>query len=127
MFDAEALRQMFSIQSAAWTFVALIFLFIWRMWNGAPAMFAQWIAYRTHKASEKAAHWNRLQVEIARLSEAERKCRADFDELHDGFVKVKAEIAELRGYQAGYGRASQEAAGVVAIERLGDGPRGGGK
>lgn len=140
MLNADALRQIFSVQSAAWTITALVMLFVWRMWNGAPAMFAQWIAYRRAVAEEKAAHWNRLQDEIARLSAAERKCREDFDGLHKNFLQrghehaseladLKAQIAEMRGYFAGYGKASQEAAGIVALERLKDkdGPKGGGK
>jgi hypothetical protein len=81
-------------------------------------MFAQWIAYKQAKAAEKAAHWNRLQTEITRLSEAERQCRQDFDKLHDEFVEMKSTLSELRGYQAGYGRAHQEAAAIVASERL---------
>lgn len=117
VFDADALRQIFSVQSAAWTFTALIFLFVWRMWNGAPAMFSQWIAYKQAKAAEKAAHWNRLQTEITRLSDAERQCRQDFDKLHSDFIDIKAQLSELRGYQAGYGRAHQEAAAIIAIER----------
>lgn len=132
MFDADALRQIFSIQSAAWTGVALFFLFVWRMWNGAPAMFAQWIAYRRAKAEEKAAHWNRLQQEIARLDESAKESRAAEARCNEELYGVKTRLATLEGYQAGYGRAAQEAAGIVAIERLNkaekpDGPKGGGK
>lgn len=143
MLNADALKQIFSVQSAAWTITAVIMLFVWRMWNGAPAMFAQWIAYKRARAEEKSAHWNRLQSEIGRLSDAERRCRDDYNQLHQSFIDrgnshaaeiadLKTQIAEMRGYFAGYGKASQEAAGIVAIERLKsatdkDGPKGGGK
>ena len=111
MADALALRQIFSIQSAAWIAVALLFLFVMRMWNGAPAMFQQWIAYKRAKAEEKAADWSRLRDHCNFLMSAEENCRSELNE-------VKGRLATLEGYMAGQGRASQEAAGIVAIERM---------
>lgn len=113
MADVLALRQILSVESAAWVAVALLFLFVMRMWNGAPAMFQQWIAYKRAKAEEKAADWSRLRDHCNFLMQAEEKCRS---ELND----VKGRLANLEGYMAGQGRASQEAAGIVAIERLKD-------
>jgi hypothetical protein len=118
MVDALALRQIFSIESAAWAFVALCFLFLVRLWNGAPGMFAQWIDYRRARAAEKAADWERLRDEIKRLADAEQQCRRDFQELHTQHMNVVERLSSLEGYMAGQGRASQEAAGIVAIERL---------
>lgn len=112
MVDALALREIFSLESAAWIAVALLFLFVVRMWNGAPAMFEQWIAYKRAKAEEKSADWSRLRDHCSFLMQAEENCRS---ELND----VKGRLATLEGYMAGQGRASQEAAGIVAIERLG--------
>jgi hypothetical protein len=139
MVDELALRQIFSLESATWTIALLLMLFLVRMWNGAPAMFAQWVAWRRsvaeariaeagRLAAEKASDWSRLRDEIARLSDAERKCREDFDVLHDRFIAnevahskeiglLRSEIAELRGFMTGQGSARQEAAGIVAIER----------
>lgn len=155
MVDVYALQQILSLKNAAWAAVALLALFILRMWNGAPAVFAQWVAWRhsvaeakaaerRQAAEEKAADWTRLREEIARLSESEKQCRRDYDALHkqlieteQKFIKVeqthaeqvselRAEIAELRGYLVGQGKAAQEAAGIVAMERSrrrkGDGP-----
>lgn len=125
MADALALKQIFSIQSAAWAVVALIFLLIVRMWNGAPAMLETWILWRQSKAAEKASDWHRLRDEIRRLSEAEERCRSDFAnlhrkhmELHQEYADISRRVAELEGWQTGQGRASQEAAGVVALERM---------
>lgn len=112
MVDAIALHQIFSLESAAWIAVAILVLLVLRMWNGAPAMFAQWIAYRRAKAEEKAADWSRLRDHCNFLIEAEERCRS---ELND----VKGRLAALEGYMDGQGRASQEAAGIVALERLG--------
>lgn len=139
MVDELALKQIFSLQSATWTIAALIALFIIRLWNGAPAMFAQWVEWRkavaeaktaeaSRVAAEKAADWSRLRDEIVRLSDAERKCREDFDALHERFIErekahflemgeVKNELSVLRGYMEGLGNARQEASGIVAIER----------
>lgn len=111
MVDAIALRQIFSIENAAWTVTILIALLVLRMWNGAPAMFEQWIAYKRAKAEEKAADWSRLREHCSFLMEAEERCRVELNE-------VKSRLASLEGYMAGQGKASQEAAGIVAIERL---------
>lgn len=124
MVDAQELRAIFSVQNAAWTAVTLLLLFVWRMWNGAPAMFAQWIDYRRAKAEERSADWNRFREEIKYLRDAERQCRSDYDELYrrshlrdEEIAELRKELGELRGYMAGQGRAAQEAAGIVAIER----------
>lgn len=111
MADALAIKQIFSLESAAWIAVALLFLFIVRTWNGAPAMFEQWIQYKRAKAEEKASDWSRLRDHCSFLMEAEERCRSELNE-------VKSRLATLEGYLAGQGKASQEAAGVVALERL---------
>lgn len=118
MADALALRQIFSLENAAWVGVALCFLFIARMWNGAPAMFQQWIAYRKAVAEEKQAHWvpllaenKRLDERCIRLEKAEERCR---DELMD----VKGRISVLEGYQIGKGQLRQELTIIEATERL---------
>lgn len=118
MVDALALKQIFSLESAAWIAVALLFLFVVRMWSGAPAMLEQYILYKQTKAAEKVSDWNRLRDEIRRLSESELQCRRDFQQLHRDYLDLRSELADLRGYLAGQGRASQEAAGVVALERM---------
>jgi hypothetical protein len=118
MVDGLALRQIFSVENAAWTGILLLGLLVLRMWNGAPAMFEQWISYKRAKAEEKASDWRRLQEEIDRLSKSEQRCRVDFDKLHDDFLTLSKELAELRGWMAGQGTARQEAAGVVALDRL---------
>ena len=82
-------------------------------------MFQQWIAYRRARAEERAADWIRLREEISRLSEAEERCRQDYRELHNQHMDVIERLRALEGYMAGQGRAAQEAAGIVAIERLG--------
>lgn len=118
MADALALKQIFSLENAAFIALALFALLVLRMWNGAPAMFEQWISWRRARAEHKAAEWGRLLSENKRIDErcirletAEERCRAEL-------LDVKGRLAALEGYMAGQGKASQEAAGVVALERL---------
>ena len=112
--------------------------------SGAPALWAgffmlagwivrTWPVWKQRvteaRASDDAlvgAQWTRFQNEIARLvtrvgdledkyqrlEESEQRCR---EELAD----AKGRIAELEGYNIGTGSARQEAAGIVAAERLG--------
>lgn len=123
MVDALAVRDILSVEGAAWTGTLVLALFVLRMWNGAPAMFEQWISYRRAKAEEKAADWSRLRDHCNFLIEAEERCRAELGD-------VERRLAKLEGYAEGQGNARQEAAGIVAIERLGQDkskPREGGK
>jgi len=113
MIDALAIKQIFSLESAAWIAVSILFLFVMRTWNGAPAMFQQWVAYKKAKAEEKAADWSRLRDHCNFLIDAEERCRTELNE-------VKTRLATLEGYMAGQGQARQEAAGVVALDRLTD-------
>lgn len=114
MVDAIAVRDILSVEGAAWTGTLVLALFVLRMWNGAPAMFEQWISYRRAKAEEKAADWSRLRDHCNFLIEAEERCRAELGD-------VERRLAKLEGYAEGQGNARQEAAGIVAIERLGKG------
>lgn len=118
MFNAEAWRQIFSVQSAAWTATAFIFLFTVRMWNGAPAMFAQWVAWRRARADEKAADWQRLREENQRIDARCQRLEAAEERCREELAGVKQRLASLEGWLAGQGQAHQEAAGVVALERL---------
>lgn len=116
MFDSEALHQILSIQSAAWTATAIFMLLAVRLWSGTPAMFQQWIAYRSHQAEAKLADWNRLREEIKRLSEAEERCRRDYGDLYAQHMDMVRRIAELEGYMTGQNKASQEAAEIATLE-----------
>jgi hypothetical protein len=118
MVDGAAVNQILSVRGALWTLVLIVSMFIIRMWNGSPAMFQQWIEYRKARAAEKSADWDRLRAEIIRLSEAERQCREDYDKLFEQLMELRKQLSHLEGYMAGQGKAAQEAAGIVAIERL---------
>jgi hypothetical protein len=111
MLNVDALRQFFSVQGAAWTSTCILALFVVRMWNASPAMFAQWIAYRRLRAEERTADWTRRGDEIKRLSDAEQRCVAEL-------LDVKKRLATLEGYQIGRGQAAQDVTIFEGSKRL---------
>lgn len=105
---------------------AVLCLLAARIWSGLPNFMDRWLALKAAKAAEKAADWARLRdllkdqgEEIGRLTKAEKQCREDHAELHRQHMEVMSRLTSLEGYMAGQGKASQEAAGIVAIERMG--------
>jgi hypothetical protein len=118
MPNASAVADIFSVQVAAWTTTTAVCLFIFRLWNVSPAMFAQWIAYRRSRAEEKAADWKRRGDEIKRLDDrckalevAETRCREDL-------ADAKERIAILEGYQIGRGTMRQEVTVLEVSQRV---------
>ena len=125
MVDAQAIKQLFSTENTTLGIFFVVCLFVWRMWHSGPAVGETWILWQQTKAAQKVSDWSRLRDEIRRLSEAEVRCRKDYDDLHRKHMELHQEyadlgrrVAELEGYNVGQGRASQEAAGIVAIERM---------
>lgn len=116
----DVLDQIFSLQTAAWTANAILLLFVVRMWNGAPAMFAQWIAYRRAKAEEKSSDWSRLREEITRLDSRCDDLQTEVDECRkrEGDWMGRAIAAESA--LAGRGQAAQEVTILQSKRRLAD-------
>jgi hypothetical protein len=118
MVDFHAVRAILSAENAAWASFAVICLFIFRMWNGAPAMFEQWVAYKRAKAEEKSSDWQRLRDEnkriddrCIRLEQSEEQCRKEL-------ADIKGRVAMLEGYQVGVGEARQQVAIIEGAERI---------
>src|SRR5687767_4602178 len=85
--DGAALREVFSLTSGVWTMAALMALGVWRMWNGLPAVMAQWIAWRQQKQTE----------EIARLRAIEDAKSSDWNRLRDEVTRLVTRIEQLEG------------------------------
>lgn len=129
MVDELALRDIFSATTfSAGTFL-VVFLMAVKAWNGLPALGQTVAIWRESRTAEQESMWNRMLGEIHRLSDAEKQCRADYDSLRRKFMDseevynleiadLRKEIADLKGYMHGQGRAANEAAGIVAAERL---------
>lgn len=127
MVNGLSFNEIFSDTNTNVAILFIICLFVWRMWNSGPAIGETWILWQQTKAAEKVSDWTRLRDEIRRLSEAEQQCRSDYAflhtqhmELHKQYSELHSRITHLEAYYAGQGRASQEAAGIVAIERMKD-------
>lgn len=117
MLSLESLRHLFSLQSAAWTSTAILFLLAVRMWNGAPAMFAQWIAYRQAKAAERSGDWSRLRAEITRLDERCDHLQKEVDECREREAEWMHRAIAAEAFQLGEGEALQKAQRIVSADR----------
>lgn len=116
--DVAALRQIFSVEGAAWASFVVIALLTVRMWNGAPAMFGKWIEWRIAKAAEKSADWTRLRGEIDRYGERIKHLEQRDQECQRDLAAALGRIAKLEGYEAGRGEARQEVAVLKSAERI---------
>jgi hypothetical protein len=119
VFDASALQQIFSWQSAAWTSTAVLLLFVVRMWNGAPAMLDRWLAFRTAKANEKSADWTRLRDEINRLNAWCHELQEAVDECRQREAEWMSRAVTAEATLQGYGEWRQIQAVREASKRLG--------
>jgi len=126
VFD-NALRHFFNVQTLLGIQTAAIILFILRMWNGSPAMFAQWIAYRRARAEEKSADWERIRYERDAASEALKIAREEIDMLRDKLAErdqriamLIGENARLQGIQQGFGEWRNIQTVLEAAKRLSD-------
>lgn len=95
-----------------------------------PVWLERWLAFLQARQAAKEQDWNRLRDEVNRLDtrikdlesqkvdqEAENeRCRRDL-------AAAVKRIAELEGYMLGQGQARQEAANIVAVERISDAER----
>lgn len=79
--------------------------------KSGPAFMARWNERLRDKAAEKASDWTRLRGEIDRHTEEIKQLKAENLECH-------RRLAALEGYNDGRGKAAQDAAGIVALERL---------
>lgn len=80
-----------------------------------------------------AAEIARLDARCERLETAEQGCRAELAENKAELAAAKARIGELEGFMMGQGKARNDAAAIVASDRLArreeeeDAKKGGGK
>lgn len=70
--------------------------------------------YLKNKADNRSGYGSLIEAlerRVAALESAEQRCQ-------ERLTKALNELGELRGYMTGQGKAAQEAAGVVALDRL---------
>lgn len=138
MVDESALARLFSLEAGVWSIAAILMLGVWRMWNGLPAVMAQWVAWRQTKltaqlAREKAINeakdqdWARLRDEVGRLvgrvQSLEGKCdtlESEVDACRQREGEWMRRAIEAEAALMGRGRADQEAQRIVSAERQAD-------
>lgn len=91
-------------------YIALLFMVAggFRVW---PSIMERINERKRDRAAIEADQYVRMDGRLKHLEEAESRCR---DELADAVRRV----AELEGYMMGTGKARQDAANIVAVERL---------
>lgn len=108
MVNLSALAQIFTVGTAAWAVVAMLGVALFAAW---PRIMERRNEGKRDRAAIEAGQFDRMDARLQRLERREEECQAKLaDALH--------RIAELEGYNVGRGKADQEAAGVVARERL---------
>jgi hypothetical protein len=111
--DVNALAQILSIRNGVWAAAALIALGVFRLWHALPAIMERLNERKRDRASIEGAQYDRMDARVQRLEKQEEECREDLND-------ARGRIAELEGYMIGQGKARQDAAAIVAVERLTD-------
>jgi GH24 family phage-related lysozyme (muramidase) len=115
--EGLAISQLFNTGTAAWAAVLILALFVARLWSGAPALFAQWIAYRAAKAAERSADWDRRSEELTRLDQRCRRLETAEERCRTELADMTQRVAALEGYNIGKGKARNDAQLIVSAER----------
>lgn len=129
MVDAGAVSDIFSLTSAAWSGVLVLGIIAWRLWNGLPAVMAQWVAWRQAKlaaqlAREKAINeakdtdWTRLRDEVGRLSGRVETLEREVAACHDREFEWMSRALRAEAINQGQGEVRQAAAAASAEVRL---------
>lgn len=123
-FGIAAISSVFTLARGIWTLVVLVVVALIRTW---PLILARINERERDSVAEKAGDWDRLREEVTRLADRvealERKvkdCEAERDDALRRAVTAETELIKLEAYHVGRGKARQEAATIVAIERLAD-------
>lgn len=100
-----------------WIVALALFVMLARAW---PAIMERVNEARRDRATIAANDYGRMDARLQRLEAAEEECRKELNE-------ALRRLAEVEGYMTGQGHARQEAANIVAIERLSDKAKDGDK
>ncbi len=98
-----------------WVVALAAMVALFKSW---PAIMAKVNEARRDSEAAKAGDWTRLRGEIDRLDERCAQIEEREQECQRQLTDALHRIGELEGYNLGVGKANQEAAGIVAAERL---------
>lgn len=124
MADNDVLGKLFSAAAGVWAIFLALLVAIFKAW---PAVMGRQNERKRDTDSEKARDWERLRAEIdrkdARIANRE-KLLAERDDENDALQKeniaLLARAVTAESALQGIGHARQEAAAIVAVERLSD-------
>jgi hypothetical protein len=108
--NASSLSQLFSIESAAWAAVAMLGVALFAAW---PRIMERRNERLRDRATIEGDQYARMDARLKRLEVREEECQA---KLADALGR----LAEVEGFMSGQGMARQDAARIVAVERLTD-------
>lgn len=108
MFDGAAFVQALPQLGVGGLLMLVFFVLVYR----GPLYLDRRNESRRDRASIEAGQYERMDARVQYLEQREAECQ---EKLTDAVRR----IAELEGYMMGAGKANQEAAGIVAIERIG--------
>lgn len=114
MVDDDMLGKIFNATAAAWTFVLMTAVALFKAWPGIMGR----INERSRDVdSAKGRDWQRLRDEITRLDERCDHLQTEVDACREREGVWMARAIAAEAYQLGKGQARQDAQVIVSTER----------
>lgn len=120
MVDAQALSQVFSVESGVWSIVAVVSVLAFRIWRVFPEVMARLNERRRDRNSAEDRHQARLEARIEKL---EKRC----DDLEEALAETRCERDEWKSravaaeaFLSGEGQARQVGQMIASTEREAD-------
>jgi hypothetical protein len=118
--DFAAINSILSTRNGVWATFLVLMVIAWRGYSGFPAFLAALVARRQAIWAQKDAEWKRIVGEVQRYSERLQVVEKHDEDCQRQLTDALRRLAELEGFMMGQGKARQDAAAIVAIERLTD-------
>lgn len=120
MVDLNALNAILSTRNGVWATFMVVVLVAWRGWQHVPAIVSAWTQRRQAILAERMADWDRRGDEIERLIKRVDQLEHNEQDCQEKLRTALGRLAQVEGFMMGQGKARQDAAGIVAAERLGN-------
>ncbi len=117
MDDGGIWDRIFSVATAAWTAVVMLAVRLFHTW---PLYMDRLNERKRDAASEKAGDWDRIRADRNYWHDKAQEYQQQLTEERAEKIKYMARAVTAEAHLEGRGRARQEAAAIVAIERLSD-------
>jgi hypothetical protein len=114
MVDDDVLGRIFNATAAAWTFVLMTAVALFKAW---PSIMGRFNERSRDVDSAKGRDWDRLRAEIVRLDERCDHLQTEVDACREREGVWMARAIAAEAYQLGKGQARQDAQVIVSTER----------